>query len=490
MPRLLHVDADACFLDGRPVVDWLGVLDRLGEVDGAFTLAWEDDTGALNLARDAIGHRSLFWTRDATGVRYSPRLHTLVRQRPEINLDAMARYLAYAYVPGEDTLVRGIHAVAAGTRLRFGATVEVERFWSLPADPPRWDSHDELQPRLRAELERAVGQVTPDEPCAATLSGGIDSSLVVALARPARTLSISFGPEHRNELEWSSMVARHCGVAHEVVEVTPEDIRRDFDRTVGALSEPNGDPLTVPNLLLFRAAGGGVVFNGEGGDPCFGGPKNGPMLLASLYGDVSKESAYLQAHQRCFEDLDDMLVAPAPDLEPMLAAWFGDPRWPTFLNRLMAINIAFKGAWHILPKVEHLGALHGVRARSPLFSRRIVELSTRLPGSAKRSGSIEKHLLKEAVRDLLPAAIIDRPKSGMMVPVEAWFSGPLLPWARERLLDATKLHGLIHRSWLERLLDRRLGGLRPRRGIKIWQCLTLESWLRSVEDAWKTNVSA
>ena len=95
---------------------------------------------------------------------------------------------------------------------------------------------------------------------------------------------------------------------------------------------------------------------------------------------------------------------------------------------------------------------------------------------------MEKHLLKRAVADLLPATIIDRPKSGMLVPVEAWFQGPLLPQAKERLLDGLAPRGIVNRAYLERLLAGRLGGLRPRHGAKIWLLVTLEAWLRRVFD--------
>ena len=160
--------------------------------------------------------------------------------------------------------------------------------------------------------------------------------------------------------------------------------------------------------------------------------------------------------------------------------WFADPRWPGFLDRLMAINVAWKGPGHILAKVEHLAARSGVTAGSPLFDRRVVDLAFEIPAALKRNGSIEKYLLKEAVRDLLPADVIERPKSGMMVPVEAWFQGPLKEFARERLLDGLRDYPIFDRVWLERLVNWKLGGLRPRRGVKIWLLLTLEAWLRTV----------
>jgi asparagine synthase (glutamine-hydrolysing) len=167
-------------------------------------------------------------------------------------------------------------------------------------------------------------------------------------------------------------------------------------------------------------------------------------------------------------------------LEHELAPFFTNGRWSQFVAKLMVINLRVKGAFHILHKVDAVSAPFGVAARSPLFDRAIVEMAFRLPPQSKLRGSTEKYLLKEAVRDLLPAAIVDRPRSGMLVPVEAWFKGPLFGPACERLLDGLAPYQLFDRPYLERLLAGRLPGLHPRRGAKIWMLVTLESWLRSV----------
>ncbi len=475
--------------------------DHFTDSDGGFALAVGDRDGLL-LARDPIGHRSLFWARRPDGaVRFSSSIHGVLAD-PLVprHLDrlAVADYLAYSYLPGERTLVQAVRAVAAGSIVRFDQHRQhTEAYWQLPAVPRAFDAESDLRDQLRQALQAAVARALPAGPACATLSGGIDSSLVLALAcrqrrEPVPCLSVSFGPEHANELPFSSLVADHLGARQHVVQVSTDDIAAHFDATVCALSEPNGDPLTVPNWLLFQRARelGGVVLNGEGGDPCFGGPKNAPMLLAALLGDgdevLSRERDYLRAHQRLFDDLDsllhdDMRVAVADHrLASELSPWFADARWPGLLDQLMAINVVYKGAWHILPKVDHLGFAHGCRPRSPLFDRRVVELSMRIPSHFKRSGAVEKYLLKEAVRDLLPAAIVDRPKSGMLVPVEAWFAGPLREFARPRLLDSLASMRIVRRDWLERLSAYKLGGLRPRRGIKIWQLLTLEAWIRGM----------
>jgi asparagine synthase (glutamine-hydrolysing) len=335
----------------------------------------------------------------------------------------------------------------------------------------------------------------------AFLSGGLDSSLVVALARrlhegPLTTYSVSFGDGYPNELAWSSLVARHCGTEHRILELSPEVVKHHLDDSIALLNDPIGDPLTVPNALLFReaAAETGIVLNGEGGDPCFGGPKNLPMILAELLGDGfedgsaaerSRARSYLRAHQKCYDDLETMLTDEAREalrdepLEREVLPHLEDERFPSFVARLMALNLFFKGAHHILPKVDAVSAPFGVVARAPLFDRAVVELAFAIPAQLKLRGSVEKHILKEAVRDLLPREIVERPKSGMLVPVEAWFQGPLLAEAKTRILDGLAPYRLFRRDYLERLLGGRLPGLRPRRGAKIWLLVTLESWLRT-----------
>jgi asparagine synthase (glutamine-hydrolysing) len=510
-------DWDACWLDAAPVADlerWRALLaaGRLAEVDGAFAVAWRTADGAWHFARDAVGERTLYYAPLAGGVAFASTVPALlatglVPRTPD--LAAVASYLTYAYVPGDATLVAGIRELLPGELIHFrGGRLARERFWTLPPEPG-WEpppEEDALRRSLRARLEEAVQRrLPPGEAVGAFLSGGIDSSLVVALARrfadkAVLTYSVSFGEGYPNELAWSSLVAEHCATDHRIVELSPAVVLRHLDDAITLLGKPIGDPLTVPNALLFREAAAevGVVLNGEGGDPCFGGPKNLPMLLAEWLGDGrnpeaddpwARERSYLRAHQKCYDDLGAMLTEPvaaavaAAPLEPPLRPYFGDARWRSFVTKLNAINVALKGAHHILPKVDAESAPFGVLPRSPLFARPVVEASFAIPPQLKLRGAVEKHLLKEAVRDLLPPAILERPKSGMLVPVEGWFAprgGPLHAHARERLLDGLGAWDLVRRPWLERLLAGRLGGLRPRHGAKTWLLVTLEAWLRGV----------
>lgn len=481
-----------------------GFVDHAPDGDDGFVAAWTDDRGAVHLARDPIGHRTAYYAVHAGRLVYATKLRALLDAHPiprRIDPRAVAAYLSCAYIPGRATVIDGVSELLPGEHvtMRGGAVVREMR-WDLPPEPAVFDDEPTLRRALRAALERVIAAALPDGPVCASLSGGIDSSLVVALARrlhdaPVKTFSISFGPDYKNELAWSSMVAAHCGTDHHVVELRPDAVLAHLDDTIARLDKPNGDPLTVPNALLFREAArhAGVVLNGEGGDPCFGGPKNLPMVLAELYGDPAADGdprhararSFLRAHLKCFDDLSgllapDALAACAPPLEHDVTPWFEDARWPSLVGTLMAINVRFKGGHHILPKVDALSEPFGVQPRSPLFARSLVELAFRIPARLKLAGSVEKYLLKEAVRDLLPPAIVDRDKSGMLVPVEGWFQGPLAAHARARLLDGLARWPMFRRPVLEHLLAGKHLGLRPRRGVKIWLLVTLESHLRAL----------
>lgn len=490
-------DWDACRLAGvavgAPELELLARRGRLGEVEGAFALAWLDGE-ALHLVRDPVGERSAYYARVAGGIAFASTLRPLLDGglvRRALNAAALPAYLSFGYVPGRETLVEGVFELLPGQHLvcRSDGSRD-ERIWTPPSEDAQREDEEVYRRRLRARLERAVRSRLPDAgSVAATLSGGIDSSVVVALAsrlhaEPVSTFSLSFGRGIPNELEFAAAVAAHCGTDHHVVELSPRTVMERFDATMATLSTPIGEPLTVANSLLFEAASerAQVVLNGEGGDPCFGGPKNVPMLLSELYGG-QLERSYLTAHRKCFTELERMLdpdLVAAAGLEAMVAPHLRDPRWSTLVNRLMALNVTFKGGHHILPKVDQLSRPYAVRPRSPLFDRGVVDAALRLPADLKLRGTVEKYILKRAVEDLLPPEIVARRKSGMRVPVELWLEGRFDRFARERLLDGLAPHGIIRRSYLEELArpDRKLPP--PRRGVKIWLLLSLEAWLRTV----------
>ncbi|WP_459723037.1 asparagine synthetase B family protein [Actinophytocola sp. KF-1] len=470
---------------------------ELAAAEGMFALAVVD-RGALVLVRDHVGARTAFHATAGDHWAASTSLRAL-RGWPALDtglhLPAVTSFLTFAYLPGADTFLRGVHEALPG---RVTTRDGDRTYWEpeeIADDRPAEAHADEL----RALLEQATACRLPDaEPAAVLLSGGIDSSLVTALAaklhdHPVRTYSISFGADLPNELGYSGLVAAHCRTEHTVLSVSGDTVAARLEGTVALLDSPVGDPLTVPNLLLAEAVaatGATAVLNGEGGDPVFGGPKNLPMLIFELHRDDAsadaRARAYLDSYRKCHGDLPVLLtreaqdaLAGAPPLTDHVAPYLRPGRMRSLLNQLLHTNLRTKGAHHILTKVERLTAATGVEGRAPLFDRAVIDHAFRVPPRYKLNGTAEKWILKEAVRDLLPATIVDRPKSGMRVPVQQWLHGPLRDLGHDLLLGRTaRARGLFRPDTVETWL-RREGTLLPRQGGKLWLLLTLELWLRS-----------
>jgi asparagine synthase (glutamine-hydrolysing) len=482
-------------------------VGALAHVEGMFVLAiWDGAT--LTLVRDPVGARTLFYTRAAGRWAAASTLIALRRLpafAPRLNLAAVQSFLTFAYLPGAATLLVAVHELLPGQYVRLCADgTQIAGFYWFPAEP---DPAPDLPPEahidaLRRQLETTTAaMLPPGEDVGVLLSGGVDSSLVTALAarlhdRPIQTYSINFGAELPNELAYSSLVANHCRTRHQVLTFSGKQVADHLAEAVALLDCPVGDPLTVPNLLLARAAaadGLRVILNGEGGDPCFGGPKNLPMIIHELQYSAldprERARAYLHSYRKCYSELPRLLspaaqeaLCGAPPLEDRVQPYLEAPQLRSYLNRLLLTNVRTKGAHHILTKVERLTAACGIEGRAPLFSRAIVAQSFQIPPELKLYGTIEKWALKQAVADLLPAQIIERPKSGMRVPVQHWLRGPLRDLAGDTLLGPrARARGLFQPTTIKAWL-RGEGMAWPRQGIALWMLVTLELWLRAFLD--------
>ena len=476
-------------------------FDGLSVLCGMFAIAiWDRDQHDLWLLRDPVGAYQLYYTTHGSTRWVAPRLTTLNPFRSdELDPIALRDYLCCAFVPGAQTLWKQVRKLRPGTGLQL-PTETVKTYWqvkeSIQAQDQSLAWHGE---RLRTLLTDIVQTYLPqNEPVGVYLSGGLDSSCITALAakfhdQPVHTYSIHFGDGLPNELEFSSLVANHCQTCHHILEISPQTLWQRLPDAIALLDEPIGDPLTVPNLIMAEAAQTSVqvILNGEGGDPCFGGPKNQPMLLNRIYTAAASTPsahfqdllvAYLHAFKKCASDLPDLLL---PDLwqavktaSSVFAPELQDET-KTYLNRLMSLNITFKGTDHILAKVNNLTRAAGLVGLSPLFDPRIVALSMTVPPGYKLSGAEEKAVLKAAVADLLPEQIIRRPKSGMLVPVKYGFRHVWQADAKSLLLSrraaiAPYLNQSLIRQWLACEQD-----LWGRFGAKLWLLSSLELWLQA-----------
>ena len=480
-------------------------IKAFSRIEGMFAVVIYDGENLI-IVRDAIGKHPLFYTNVKNAFAVSSSLKSLRKVSlldVKLNLHAVASFLTFAYLPDSETLLENVFELLPAHTLKISpdGKTELTNYYEPIEKIDEKTSVKKHIKNLRQTLENSILNKLPEsnEEIGVFLSGGIDSSLVAALAtkfhpEKVRTYSISFGDDNPNETAYSGLVAAHCGTNHQVLSFNGKQIAKYLAETVALLDCPVGDPLTVPNFLLAKAAakeGLSHVFNGEGGDPCFGGPKNLPMLIFALQQEQRQNlgTIYLHSYRKCFDDLPFLLskdvqneLKSALNLERFVQPFLENPQMNSYLNRLLYVNIRTKLAHHILPKVERMTSFWNLNGHSPLADKSIVDASFTIPPELKLHGTIEKWVLKESVRDLLPSTIIDRPKSGMRVPVQAWLKGALKDLSNDLLFGKkARERGLFQektiRTWLkgEGLVYAKHGG-------KLWLLLTLELWLQAFLD--------
>lgn len=480
-------------------------------LSGAFVMVIQD-ARTLHVVRDGAGARTVYFANQGGRLLFAcePKgLWSLPGFPRRVRPSAVAQYLAFSFIPERATMLEDIDELPAGHCLTVGedGRTNVRRYFRFEEDEP-----DEEGPtgddadwvgRFRETFARTVTDRLPgDEPVAVYLSGGIDSSVVAAelmrhTRRPVRSFAIHFGKKYPDELGYAREVAECVGTDHEEVLLQPRDFLPRLRRMVWHLDEPIGDPITMPNFELSRRVSGEAkwVFNGEGGDPLFGGPKNLPMLLKHWYGGIDRDSlfrerAYLASYRRAYDEIGYLLTPNfraqfdrEAALERMMTPYFNCAKPRRFVNKLTAANIRLKGAHLILPKVERMLGAWGVTALSPLFDDRLIRLSFQMPTRLKLSQGIEKVVLKRAYEDELPRSVIDRPKIGMRVPVHFWLQGEMKRYAR-KLLDRRRLHerGIFDPDRVGQLLRYETEEGRGRYGLRLWMLITFEIWRRIVEE--------
>lgn len=459
----------------------------------------------LVLARDGAGARSIYWGRLKDRVIFGSEPKA-VSAAPgfdrRLRLGGLAQYLAFSFIPVDETIIEGVFAVGPGERVHCTADTMSKRRWFVyEENPERTLTDGEWVEEFRSVHAEAIRERLVGSAPLAFLSGGIDSSIVAAELRaqgvdPLDALTVHFGEGYPNELEFSREVSKRLGVrAHEFL-VNPDSFVQRLEKLVWHLDDPIGDPVTMPNFELAREARrfGRHVFNGEGGDPLFGGPKNLTMMMHHVYGGVPRpkgfrERAYLSSYRRAYSELPYLLTAealeqinPEQDLESVLTPFFEDDR--SMLHKLLLINARLKGARLILPKVERMLGAWGLVPMSPLFDERIMRLSQQMPERLKLSAGMEKVVLKKAYANNLPESVVARPKSGMRVPVHFWFAGEMQTLARDVLSERiVKSQGLFRYERIQQLLDYDIEEGPGRYGLRLWMLMTFQLWRQTLLDA-------
>jgi asparagine synthase (glutamine-hydrolysing) len=507
-----------------------GVLDRLNGMFG-FAL-WDSRARRLLLVRDRLGIKPLYWTRTPDGLAFASELKALVRH-PDVartlDHEALRQYLAWEYIPSPRTPFVGVHKLPPATLLRVeGDRIREEVFWRLTPGPSPVGAH-EAPEALAAHLERAVRlQLEADVPVGAFLSGGLDSSALVATMRgvasgPVHTFSIGFGEEDFDETAHARAVAASLGTEHreEILRPNCLDLVQEVSRF---LDEPFADNSILPTFLVSRMARRHVkvALSGDGGDELFAGYDHYKAeRLLRLYGRMpgalrraalglvgrgverrpSKRGGVRRRLHRLEEALREpaflsqarfmvrsrgavrqgLLLDPGPAepasgwAAPFLAVATDSP-FGTGLAHQQYIDLKTFLADDILFKTDRASMATSLEARVPYLDHELVEFAFRLPERLKLRGLVGKWILRRAFRNRLPAGILRRRKSGFSVPIAAWLRGEMAPMARD-LLARERLHrqGLFDPAAAGALLEEHLAG-RADHARLLWALLMFQMW--------------
>ena len=503
-----------------------GIEASLDRFDGMFALAiWDTRERRLHLARDALGKKPLYVARSATQLWFGSELKAL-RAHSEYDATpdraAMAHFLRFSFVPAPHCIDRGAEKLRAGEHVSFeldrGGRERRRRFfdWRLRAEEAARDpfagTGEEAVEALEARLRRAVRRrLVADVPVGALLSGGVDSSLVLAIAqqeagRALSTFHVGFEDAAYDETAAARAVAARFGARHESRLLRAEQARDRIPALPAIFDEPFADTSALPTVLACSAAREevSVVLTGDGGDEAFAGyarlhrcVRRGAWLARLPAGLRGVLAAGLDATTPRAERLAEGLRATGPDGLFVAAAARhpeglrlvrdahglpGQATWPRIqapLARLQALDLIGRLPESILVKVDRASMTHGLEVRSPLLDRGVLELALRLPASILTADGRGKWPLRRLLRRWLPAAAVERPKQGFSLPIGEWLRGPLRPWAEDLLSAATlRQQGWLHVGEVRRLWNEHLRAA-PDRRFLVWNLLQLQAWLNA-----------
>jgi len=467
---------------------------------GMFAFAiWERDSGRLVLARDRLGIKPLYLAETPGGLRFASTLPAVLAAGgvdTAIDPQALHHYMSFhAVVPAPLTILKGVRKLPPATILTIepnGRRCE-ETYWTLTVGARAQDramTAVEWRDAVRDTLKRAVDRRrVADVPVGVLLSGGLDSSIVVALladggAANLKTFSIGFdsvGDVQGDEFRYSDLIAEQFATDHHRIRIAPERALSALPGAIAAMSEPMMSHDAIGFYLLSEevARHVKVVQSGQGADEIFAGYHWYPPMLRTNDPVGRYASVYFD------RDHDEMGEALSPHLmngdysREFVENFFSRAGGAQPIDNALALDTQIMLVDDPVKRVDNMTMAWGLEARVPFLDHELVELAARIPADLKvRQGG--KWILKEAARTVVPAEVIDRPKGYFPVPALKYLRGPFLAFVRD-ILDqaAARERGLFQRAYVDRLLANPEGELTPKRHSKLWQVALLEGWLQA-----------
>jgi asparagine synthase (glutamine-hydrolysing) len=488
----------------------------------------------LVLARDRIGQKPLYYA--ATGGRlvFGSELKCLAAVPgvcEEIDPAAIDEFLTYQYIPHPGTIWKGVHKLPPGHFAVFeNGRLTVERYWDFDPRVERPVSRGEACERLRELLTDSVRlRMQSDVPLGSFLSGGIDSSLITAVAQslssqPVQTFSIGFPVADFDETRYAAQVAEHLGTRHERFEVTPSGVDV-IEKLVWHYDEPFGDSSAVPTWYLSKLTRGRVTvaLSGDGGDELFAGYERYQALwlsqliqrafpvhrlpgigLVQRLPDSDRRRSAVRRGKRFLEALgqtparrylnwlqifpeslrgrlyNDAFLERLPGADPFE---FLDKCWDASRGRDVITRASISDILSYLPcdlmtKVDIASMAHALEVRQPMLDHRIVEFAASLPVRLKFRRQRGKRILRDAFGSMIPGSIFTRPKMGFGIPIAGWFRNELKPMVHDTILSPdARLATYFRPDAVAELVHAHETG-RQNHGYRLWNLLILELWLR------------
>jgi len=459
----------------------------------------ERDTGRIIMCRDRLGIKPLYYTETGNRLRFASTLPALVAAGDidsSIDPVGLAFYMTlHAVVPPPHTILKGVRKMAPATLRVIEADGESRetRYWDLNFQRSRDDltaSAGEWKERVGAALRTAVDRrMVADVPVGVLLSGGVDSSLIVGLLAEMgqtnlKTFSIGFEAargEEGDEFQYSDLVAERFGTDHTKIMIPTGEMLNALPDTIAAMSEPMVSYDNVGFYLLSKEVSKHVkvVQSGQGADEVFAGYHWYPKLAAS--NDIVED------YEKLFFDRDRATLA--TQLSPrwmngdapaaFVAEQFGREGADTPLDKALRIDTTVMLVDDPVKRVDNMTMAWGLEGRVPFLDHELVEIAARVPPAIKlKDGG--KGILKDVARDVIPNAVIDRPKGYFPVPALKYIDGPVLEMTKDSLTSRTaRERGLFKDEYLQKLFDAPDAHITPLRGSELWQCALLELWLQA-----------
>lgn len=506
--------------------------DGLARLRGMFAYAiWDSRARRLLLVRDRFGKKPLYYAVLPEGLYFASELKCLRTTGIPLDLDpeALRLYFRFSYIPDPFTPFQQVRKLEPGTWLTYSAEGNLRRgrYWTLPqptAEPtrPPAETYDQIR---RAFDESVRMRMIADVPLGAFLSGGIDSSAVVASMalqspEPIKTFSMGFEESVYNELEYAEAVATRYKTDHHTMMVRPDSVDL-VPRLVWHFDEPFADSSAIPTYLVsqFAAQHVKVVLTGDGGDELFGGYPNVialdglrkldaiPQPVRRVIGTLAEWLPY-QAYgknylwmisrpsplERYFEftythhfSSRNLLAGDwmMPLEEPNLRRAFNGcllPEPVDIVSQALYFEATAKLTGDMLVKVDRMSMANSLEVRCPLLDHQLAELAAGIPNSLKMRGGVGKYCFIEAMHDRLPEVVWNRPKRGFSVPIRDWLCGPLRPMLYDHLTGPRFLErGFVSREFLHTMIQEHIDWRRDNRQ-PLWALLMLELWFRQWQD--------